>query len=348
MRPLLPYAVILAAAGCSLQEPTEGIFPTADVKAAAETDPVGTDGDAADDPAIWRNSDAPEKSLIIGTDKRAGVHVYDLSGKRVGFTPSPRLNNVDLRDGIIMAGETGILVAASDRQDEANAKIALFRLDPVARKLIPLATAPVGKGEAYGMCLWQRASDKMLFGFVITKQGQIIQIEFDLSGPTPQSKVVRSMKLASQSEGCVADDRTGLLYVAEEDAGIWRFDADPAGSVQAMPFVKVDGKTLFADAEGLAISAAGKTGGYLIASSQGDNAYAMYALPNGKLAGRFRISNGPTIDGTFETDGIELALGDFGPQFPDGLFVAQDGDNAPDTQNFKLVSWREILMAVSK
>mgnify|MGYP000853993795 CR=1 FL=1 len=44
-----------------------------------------------------------------------------------------------------------------------------------------------------------------------------------------------------------------------------------------------------------------------------------------------------------ETDGIELKLGNFGPDYPAGLFVAQDGMNEPAAQNFKLVSWAEVL-----
>ena len=63
------------------------------------------------------------------------------------------------------------------------------------------------------------------------------------------------------------------------------------------------------------------------------------------LQSRFRIGGG-AIDGTSDTDGIELALGDFGPDYPKGLLVAQDGDNAPDTQNFKYVSWAKALAAL--
>ena len=39
--------------------------------------------------------------------------------------------------------------------------------------------------------------------------------------------------------------------------------------------------------------------------------------------------------------------GSFGKAFPGGLFIAQDGQNAPAAQNFKLVSWREVLAAAS-
>jgi myo-inositol-hexaphosphate 3-phosphohydrolase len=345
MRHPVPLIAAALAAGCSPQQPAALSINTAEVGAKAETDPVGTNDDAADDPAIWRNAVDPAKSLIIGTDKRAGIHVYNLAGKALSFTPSPRLNNVDLRDGAKLAGEEIVLVAASDRQDDANAKMALFRLDTVAAKLVPLASVPVGKGEAYGMCLWRRASDGALFAFVVMKDGRIDQLAFDLSGSAPTAKLVRSMKLGSQAEGCIVDDRTGILYVAEEDVGIWSFAADPATPGMPTEFAKVDKKTLFDDAEGLALAPAGKDSGYLIVSSQGDNAYALYSLKDRKFAGRFRL-NGGGIDGTYETDGIDLALGDFGPDYPSGLFVAQDGDNSPETQNFKYASWADILKAL--
>ncbi|MBB4086408.1 phytase [Sphingomonas carotinifaciens] len=333
-------ALLLAGllAGCATVPPASDVAPN--VPATAETDPVDTAADAADDPAIWRNAADPAKSLVIGTDKKAGIHVYDMKGKRLSFTPAARLNNVDLRD---LGGR--VVVAASDRADVATAHVSLFLLDTAAARLQPLGRYPVGAGEAYGMCLWTRASDKALFGFVVLKDGRIDQVAIDTAGATPQVKTVRSMKVATQAEGCVVDDRTGLLYVAEEDVGLWRFAADPAAPVTGTPIAQVDGRTLFADAEGLALAPQGRNGGYLVASSQGDNAYTLYRLPGVTYAGRFRIDGG-AIDGTSETDGIELALGDFGPDYPRGLFVAQDGDNAPDTQNFKYVSWEKILKAL--
>jgi 3-phytase len=195
------------------------------------------------------------------------------------------------------------------------------------------------------MCLWQRARDKALFGFVVLKDGRIDQVAIDLSGPVPGGKVVRSMKLGTQSEGCVVDDRTGILYVAEEDVGLWKFDASPDGSSVPTAIAKADGTEIVMDAEGVALAPSGTDGGYVILSSQGDNAYAVYTLPETNYVGRFRINDG-VIDGVQETDGIELMLGDFGPDFPDGLFVVQDGDNRPATQNFKLVDWAEIKRAL--
>jgi myo-inositol-hexaphosphate 3-phosphohydrolase len=336
-----PVAVLVSACAAAAP-PAVVLLPAPTVAARVETDPVQTIDDAADDPAIWRNPADPAQSLVIGTDKKAGIHVYGLDGKRRGFTPSPRLNNVDLRDGVIVNGAPAVLAAASDRADVAQAKIALFVLDTAKATLTPIGSIAAGPGEAYGMCLWTRAADKALFGFVVLKDGRIDQIAIDASGSTPTGKLVRSLKLGTQSEGCVVDDRNGRLYVAEEDVGLWRFDADPAGSPTPVAIAKVDGKTLYADAEGLALAATGPSGGYLVASSQGDNAYVLYRLADDGYVGRFRVAPG-TIDGTSETDGLELALGDFGPGFAGGLLVVQDGDNAPSTQNFKYVAWNDVL-----
>jgi 3-phytase len=334
--------LLLFLAGCASAQPVMSPLPTASVSAKIETQPVATVEDAADDPAIWRNAANPAQSLIIGTDKRAGIHVYDLQGRQVSFTPSPRLNNVDVRD---VGGSIGVLVAASDRQDLAQAQMALFRLDTAARKLLPLVTLPVGAGEAYGMCLWQRTRDRALFGFVVLKDGRIDQVAIDTSGAVLSGKVVRSMKLGTQSEGCVVDDRTGILYVAEEDVGLWKFDAAPDGSTVPTAIAKADGKEIVMDAEGVALAPSGTDGGYVIVSSQGDNAYTVYKLPEANYMGRFRINDG-ALDSVQETDGIELMLGDFGADFPNGLFVVQDGDNRPATQNFKLVDWAEIKRAL--
>lgn len=34
---------------------------------------------------------------------------------------------------------------------------------------------------------------------------------------------------ARMAEGCVVDDETGALYIAEEDVGLWRYAAEPDG-----------------------------------------------------------------------------------------------------------------------
>lgn len=335
--------IFLGLAGLASCQPPAPATPakTVSVSASAETDPVGTEHrDAADDPAIWRNAANPEASLIVATDKRAGLHVYGLGGKSLAFDPAGRLNNVDLID----LGARGILVAASDRNDEANARLRLYRLDPAGPTLIRLGEVAGGKGEAYGICL-ASAADGSIQAFSVLKQGVIEQVAIRYDGKAATGKSVRTLKVPSQPEGCVVDTRTNKLFIGEEEAGIWQFDSRAEGPAEGRLVARVDGKNLVADVEGLALAPDGGDAGWLIASSQGDNSYVIYRLPDMAFAGRFRIAKGQ-FGSVEDTDGIALALGDFGPAFPGGLFVAQDGENQPSAQNFKLVPWAAITGAV--
>jgi 3-phytase len=342
MRCTLLALPMLLATACVTTPPA---LPAVTVAALRETDPVGTaDVDAADDPAIWRNPTNPAASLIVGTDKRAGIHVYTLAGRSIGFAPLGEVNNVDLRDNVLLGDRRVILVGASNRNNLLHPRMSLLTLDGYSGALTPIADVAIdAPGEAYGFCMGRVGGD--LRAYVVTKEGRVLELVLDLANATtPTARLNRSFSVATQPEGCVVDDRTGQLYLGEEDVGIWRFDLMTAIPV-AIPFAMVgadDG--LVADVEGLAIAPDGANGGMLVASSQGDNAYALFDLATGALRARFRI-NGGSIDGTYDTDGIELALGDFGPGLSGGLFVAQDGDNRPDAQNFKLLSWADIVAA---
>ncbi|WP_435418175.1 phytase [Parerythrobacter aurantius] len=301
--------------------------PAVPVTAVAETVPVGTaNEDAADDPAIWRNAADPAASLIVATDKKSGLYVYDLKGAKKHFVVAPGLNNVDLVD----MGAQGVIVVASDRSDLANAHFALFRLDTATAQLVSLGRVASGVGEAYGVCVWQR--DGQLIAYAVPKQGVIGEYRLTL-GTTPSAELLRTMRVPTQPEGCAIDTRDGTLYIAEEDAGIWRFRASATTGEMVAP---IDNRLLVADVEGLALIPEGTTGGWLYASSQGDNTYMRFALPGMTPAGRFRIAAG-AFGATEETDGIEAKRGDFGPAFPRGIFIAQDGRNGTNAQNFKLV-----------
>jgi len=308
---------------------------------------VGTaDQDAADDPAIWRNPSDPAQSLIVATDKKAGLYVYGLDGRTRSFLAAGLLNNVDL----VTLADGSVLVAASDRTDGATAHILLARLDTAAAKLELIGRFPAGPGEAYGLCMASPGPQGAVEVFSPAKDGTIYHTTFrQQAGQSAGSEWIAETatihRLASQPEGCVHDARTGQLYVGEERAGVWQFDLAAGGAARLV--ARVDNRMLVADVEGLAIMPEGADGGYLVASSQGDNAYAVFALPGMEPVGRFRIAAG-AFGATEETDGIDLKGGSFGPSYPAGLFVAQDGVNQPAAQNFKLVSWRDIMQALGR
>ncbi|TDW63902.1 3-phytase [Novosphingobium sp. PhB55] len=351
---LLPALLLGALGGCATTggAPAAVMLPATDVPAQAETDPVGTANvDAADDPAIWRNAADPAASLVLGTDKKAGLYVYGLDGKVRDFAAAGALNNADLREVRFADGSQRILVGASDRTDRAEPRIALFALDGASGKLAALGSEtflPAGHApaEAYGFCMGSPlARDELARAYVVLKDGSVAESRLVEKDGRIAADYVRLVKFATQSEGCVVDDAGKVLFVAEEDVGIWKVPLAGATLV-AEPFARVGAQDgLVADVEGLAIARESGGRAWLVASSQGDNAYALFDLSSGKLSGRFRINGGP-IRGTSDTDGIEVALGDFGPQFPEGLMVAQDGDNAPKAQNFKMLSWRAIRTAL--
>lgn len=347
---LLPVLAVLMAGCAGMQAAPRPYYPAVDVQATGETAPVGTGkADAADDPAIWRNAANPAASLIVGTDKKAGLYVYGLDGKVRDFIAAGLLNNVDLRE--VAPGR--IVVGASDRTDGAVPKIALFTLDGTTGKLTALGAQPfmtAGRApvEAYGFCMGKAlGAGELARAYVVLKDGEVAESRLVEDGSAIRVEYVRSVKFATQSEGCVVDDRTGTLYVAEEDVGIWRVDLKAAAlSAEAFAMVGPD-KGLVDDVEGLALAPEGDRGGYLVASSQGDNAYALFDLETAAPRGRFRIAAG-RFGATSDTDGIELALGDFGPVYPGGLFVAQDGENAPAAQNFKLLRWDQIVQSLQR
>lgn len=337
-------ATALLASGCATSSGAP-MLPAVTIAARAETVPVGTAArDAADDPAIWRNPADPAASLIVGTDKRAGLYVYGLDGRTRSFTAAGEINNVDLRAGVRWRAREIILVGASDRTDLMVPKVALFALDGATGALTALGSVATGTtGEAYGFC-FGRDGRAMPKAYVVTKSGVVLELAIEDGASRPAVRLLRQFGVGTQPEGCVVDDRTGQLYLGEEGVGIWRFDLS-ATQPRAIPFAMVGAEDgLVADVEGLALAPAGATGGLLVASSQGDNAYALFDLADGRLVGRFRI--GGASEATSDTDGIELMLGDFGPDYPAGLFVAQDGDNAPEAQNFKLVSWANVRAAL--
>ena len=271
----------------------------------------------------------------MATDKKAGLYVYGLDGQIRSFLDAGAVNNVDL----VTLEDGTVFVAASDRIDPANSHIATFTLDTVSGELVPLGRVPSGPGEGYGFCLSQHGS---LTALAVIKDGALREYEMTVDG-APQAALVREMSVPSQPEGCVYDDRDGTLYVGEEVGGIWRFaDGETTGELVA----PIDNQYLVADVEGLAIAPVGENGGYLVASSQGDNAYAVYSLPDMVPLGRFAIGPG-TYGAAEETDGIALDTRSFGPGYPQGLFIAQDGINPPAAQNFKLVSWEAIRAALA-
>lgn len=322
------------------------------VTALVETTPAGSYGDAADDPAIWAHPTDPARSLVIATDKKAGIYVYDMQGKVVQFLPDGKMNNVDLREGFDLDGKKIVLVTASNRTDKS---IAIYRLDPELRQLIDVADGvqPTGLGDPYGLCMYRSAEDGRTFVFINGDDTRQRQWELVASGNGKVSaKHVRDMTFDSQTEGCVADDHSGALYVNEEDVGLWRMSAAAdGGDTKTAVELIADNPAVKDDYEGLGIYDLGDGRGYIVVSSQGNDTYAVYRREGKQeYLGSFAVVADPVrgIDGISETDGLEVTSRNLGPGFEHGAMVAQDGRNVMpvENQNYKYVPWESIAKAL--
>ncbi|KSB89788.1 3-phytase [Caulobacter vibrioides] len=338
----------LATGDAAGSKPAAGF---ATVRPTMETQPVDHDGDAADDPAIWANPADPAKSAIIATDKKGGLLVYDLDGKPLQHLADGKMNNVDLRSGFRLGGRETVLVTASDRTHKS---IAIYTLDPATRQLTSVADGvqATGLSDPYGLCMY-RGRKGETYVFIGDPDGLVRQWKLvaQANGKV-RAAPVRDLKFDSQTEGCLADDETGALYVAEEDVALWRLGAEPTDRkapkavdrVAANPALKDD-----LEGVGLYRQAGGK--GYLVVSSQGNNSYAVYRREgDNAYVGSFSVTadGARGIDGISETDGLDVTSASLGTGLETGAFVAQDGRNVfpPEHQNFKLVPWSSIAGAL--
>ncbi|KQX93133.1 phytase [Streptomyces clavifer] len=154
-----------------------------------------------------------------------------------------------------------------------------------------------------------------------------------------------------QVEGMVVDPATGTLYAGQEDVGIWRVPAGLDGRPVLVDKVReygvpgtydpeteectpgtdpgFGGKRLTADVEGLTLFRESDGDGYLMASSQGDDTFALYdreVSEGNEYEGGFRITAVTAdLDGSEECDGAAVLNEPLGARYPNGLLVVQDG-----------------------
>lgn len=325
-------------AGSSSAEVEEGT-----VFARLETTPSGAD---PDDPAIWVHPSDPSKSLVIGTDKGLGLFFYDLDGEIVDTLPGTAPNNVDLRHRVTLGGELVALGAAVDRNTDS---LFLFSVDSDGKPRVLERDNEVDDfGDLYGHCFY-RSADGALYAFVNAKSGAYQQylLEETESGSIHVTKM-REFSLTSQPEGCVADDDHGVLYLGEEDGGLFRIGAEPEDGDEVETIELVGEGHLTADVEGMTLYQTPGGNGYLLVSSQGSDEYVVYErrVPNDYVT-TFRIGEGGGVDAATDTDGIDVVPLALNGAFSEGLFVAQDDHNEGFSRNFKFVSWGDIARSGS-
>ncbi|MFD3513518.1 phytase [Streptomyces sp. NPDC058657] len=180
-----------------------------------------------------------------------------------------------------------------------------------------------------------------------------------------------------QVEGMAVDQEEQVLYAAQEAVGLWRVRVEDAKFATPKLLDRVreygvpwtydaaeeecvldkandpgfGGKNLSADAEGVTVYHAKDGKGYVLASSQGDNSFAVYGREGrNPYLGSFAVNDGPAADGVQHSDGSTVVNVPLGRAFPQGLLVTHDGEATPadgerEGTNFKFTRWDEVAKA---
>jgi 3-phytase len=321
-----------------------------------------------------------------------------------------RYNNVDIAYGLDVDGTATDVAVVSDRY---NDQIRFFAVDPAgADAATPLTevTAPelgflfspdreaVSDDEtAYGLAVYQPADGETYA--VVTQEGNTtIATARITTGPdgvgytdVEQLAIPGAFRLPDgttwvpcaepgvgpQLEGVAVDRRTGTLYAAQEDVGLWRvplplgsgkprlvdrvkdFGVHDAYDPETEECAPVDleapsygGTNLTADAEGVDIWYGPGHRGYVIVSSQGDDTYGVYALGDTNPSlGTFRVA-GDGVDDVNGSDGLAVSNAPVGP-YESGLLVTHDepetgpdADPDRDATGFSYVHWGDVAEAL--
>ncbi|MEU5220341.1 phytase [Streptomyces sp. NPDC020807] len=182
-----------------------------------------------------------------------------------------------------------------------------------------------------------------------------------------------------QVEGMAVDQEEHVLYAAQEAVGLWRVELDDDGDGFEDPELLdrvreygtpwtydteeeecvldtahdpgFGGDHLSADAEGVTVYHAADGAGYVLASSQGDNTFAVYDREDDHTyLGSFAIGDGPATDGVQHSDGSTVVNVPLGTAFPKGLLITHDGEATPadgerESTNFKFTGWESVADA---
>lgn len=322
-----------------------------------------------------------------------------------------RYNNVDIAYGLDLGDGPVDVAVVSDRYNDQLRFFAIDAAGASASEPLREVTAPelpflfsADRAEvdeehtAYGLAVWQPAGGDPLA--VVTREGattvatvrltvgdgvvgyaDAATIDFPSEFPLPDGTTwvpCEEPGVLPQLEGVSVDQRTGVLYAAQEDVGVWRLQL-PIGSGEPRLLDRVrdfgvhdvydpeteecapvdaedagyGGTALEADAEGVDIVYGPGATGYVIVSSQGDDTYAVYRTQGrNDLVGTFQVGGVGGVDDVNGSDGLAVTNRPVG-EYREGLLVTHDEpesgpdvDGERDATNFSFVSWGDVADAL--
>ncbi|MGD1918818.1 MAG: phytase [Pleurocapsa sp.] len=314
----------------------------------------------------------------LGVYDLTGKEIQSITPKNIRYNNVDIAYGVESPSQIAGEVSTIDLAIASDRKNDT---IAIFGINPngggltgernlgaksnsnsflrdVTSANIPTSIFGVDDGEAtaYGLAAYTSVADDKSYVFVSQSDGnKIAQLELkpEIGAAdefTVNAEIISIFEVPippgleiedALVEGMVVDNETEMLYLAQENFGIWKTQANPNSDRKLTLVDKVkdyqQDSPLRADIEGLTIYYEGNGNGYLMDSRQGDSTFAISdRRGNNRYLGSF------SIEGVNKTGGLDVVDAPLGEQYPLWLLIVQDWVNQGQP-NFKYLTMADIL-----
>jgi 3-phytase len=317
------------------------------VESVAETPPSPRGGATA--VAFWAHPTDLAQSLIIATDDNFGITTYDLDGLEVERLETGTVAGIDVRYSFPFSDELVSLVAVGVKD---ASEIIFFTVDAESRELAQIGTIETAAAHT-GLCLYFSYITGNHYLFNTAEDGTVEQFVLGDDGNGGiQATLARSFNVGSETEGCVADDQQGHLFLGEVAVALWRYDAEPEPSFPRRIIDAVGLGNITEEIKGLALYTAADGEGYLLAADESSDQFFVYERSGDQaFVGAFTVGANSEIDevnAPNAMDVVNLALSDL---YTNGLFITADDENSTadgesEDNNYKLVAWDAIAEAL--
>ncbi|MEP4889307.1 MAG: phytase [Aliiglaciecola sp.] len=208
---------------------------------------------------------APESSLVAGksalpimhngeqywllTSEAQGILLVDGQGQTLSSFAG-NMEMLDWRNNIQIGNKTLGLITTNDNN---NQQILVLGLDWQSKQLSLLSSLSHPEGQVEALC-WYQMPQGHLSVFIADAQGKVEQ-RIVVDGKT-QSLVdvpVHEFIGTLETKNCGVDDDAGILYLVEENIGLWQYPADPEAELvrdlvaAVKPFGQLEGEITHVD-----------------------------------------------------------------------------------------------------
>ncbi|WP_151903923.1 phytase [Methylophaga nitratireducenticrescens] len=167
----------------------------------------------------------PAADRLVSYENK-GIAIEDIKGKQLSLLKG-NFGSIDQR-----RVDNGLLLASVDA-DRQQAMVVL--LDKNTQQWSNPVYLPQPAFKIDGACLYQDQAHNG-FLFLVGEEGHGEQwLVADATSPLAQPKLIRSLSTPPNSEYCQVDDKQSLMYINEENVGIWAYQADPEADLIREP-----------------------------------------------------------------------------------------------------------------